>query len=633
MLQAIREKTSGWIAYVIIGLISIPFALWGINSYLGGGEQQPAAVVDGEEISAQQLDYAYGRYRERLASVFGGSLPSAFGDDDTLKEQVLSQVIEERVLLSFVEDQGFRVGDSELFASIQSMEIFQQDGKFNPDLYRNQLASTGYLPAQYEEELRRSQEMQQLSQAIRGTAFLVPAQQQAFQRLENQQRKLRVLTIANQPEDIDVSDAEIETYYNDQPGLFMKPARVKVDYIEINMDTVRASLEVSEDVARDRYDQFRDQLTTPEVRVASHILLTVAQDADDTERERVLNEINQVKMRLDQGEDFAALARELSQDPGSAADGGDLGDVERGMMVKPFETALFAMSPNEVSDPVQTQFGYHLIKLHGISGGETQSFDEARAQIEQEIRDELAENQIYDLAEGLSNITYEQPDSLLPAAEQLGISIKTSDWFTRDQGAGIAEEARVRVAAFSEDVLQQNRNSEAIELGENRVVVVHLNQYEESVRQPLEDVRDTIVQSIKARKGREAAQQRGSELLQALRGGDSLDQVATQVDGEINDPGSIGRRYQALSRDVVNAAFSMPKPAGMPVYQGISEAGGDYTLIELSAVESPEDTSTEQAQQSVSSLVSNIATYEYQAMIKALTSEADIVRTPVSELQ
>ena len=228
MLQAIREKTSGWIAYVIIGLISIPFALWGINSYLGGGEQQPAAIVNGEEISVQQLDYAYSRYRERLLSVFGGQMPAAFADDDVLKEQVLGQVIEEQVLMGYIQDQGFRVSDEKLFAMIQSTPAFQIDGQFSPEQYRNQLASQGYLPAQFEEEIRRSEEMRQLGSAIRTTAFAVPVQIERYQSLNNQERKVRTLTISAESDTgIEISETEIEQYYEAQSAFFMQPARLR----------------------------------------------------------------------------------------------------------------------------------------------------------------------------------------------------------------------------------------------------------------------------------------------------------------------------------------------------------------------------------------------------------------------
>ncbi len=635
MLQSIREKTSGWIAYVIIGLISIPFALWGVNSYLGGGAQQPAAVVDGTEITARQLDYAYARYRERLRSVFGGTLPAAFDDENALKEQVLTQIIEERVLLNYVQEQGFRIGDKKLFEAIQNMSSFQLDGKFDKEVYRNQLASQGYAPTQFEQEIRQSQEMGQLNQAIRATAFTLPSQAETYNNLQNQSRKLRTLTIANQQDSVEVTEQEIVDFYNQQSNLYLTPEQVKVNYIEVNLDKVKDNVVVTEDQALERYEQMADQLTTAEIRTASHILITVSTDATSDETEQAKQKITDLQARLQRGEDFASLAREFSQDPGSAAEGGALGEVERGMMVKPFESALFALQPGEVSEPVKTRFGWHLIKLHDIMGGETQSFTDARKSIEEELARELAESQIYDLVESLSNIGYEQPDSLLPASEQLGLAIETTDWFTRSQGSGVANQQKVRQAAFSDDVLKLNRNSETIELSESRVVILHLNAHKPSQKQPLEEVRASVEDSLKRKKGRELALEQGKELLAKVQAGDAFDTIAEQASLVMFDAGYITRDIASIDVDVVNAAFTLPRPQNdQPVFEGVSESDGDYTLIELSEIRVETDENAEAAQQQViNTLTGAQADYAFQAMVKTLAEEASIIRTPVEELQ
>ncbi len=634
MLQSIRDKTSGWIAYLIIGLISIPFALWGINSYLGGGEQQPAAIVNGEEITQRQLDYAYARYRERLNSVFGGSLPAAFGDEIILKEQVLTQLIEERVLLEHIADQGFRVGDAKLFENIKAMAAFQENGVFNQQLYRDQLASQGYNPALFEQELRQSTEMQQLSQAINSTAFSVPVQLQRYNELQNQARQLRILTIENAAETVAVTDEAITDYYNQQSSLFMEPDRVKVDYIELSLDSVKQAVELDEEQVLQRYEQFADQLTTPEYRTASHILISVSSDASQEQEIEAKDKISALKSRIQGGEDFAKLAKEFSDDPGSAEEGGDLGEVERGMMVKPFETALFNLQVDEVSEPVKTQFGWHLIKLHEIAGGDTPSFAMAKAEIEEELRTELAESQIYDLAENLANLGYEQPDSLLPAAEQLGLTINTSDWFSRNQGSGIAEDNKIRQVAFSDDVLNQNRNSETLELEDNRIVIMHLNSHKPAERKPLELVREEIATSLKNKEGRAQAMEKGKNLLKAIQQqGKSLDNIAEETGIAVVEVGYIQRTSSALDRDVLNAAFTMAKPDGQAVFEGLSETDGDYTLIELSDVKVEVASEKSEGEESFKVLNDALANFEYQALIRSLTAKADISRTPVAELQ
>ncbi len=633
MLQAIRDKTSGWIAYLIIGLISVPFALWGINSYLGGGAEQPAAIVDGEEITSRQLDFAYTRYRERLASVFGGRIPEAFNDENTLKEQSLSQIIDEKVLENYIQDKGYRVGDARVLENIRSMQVFQQDGKFNKEQYQNQLASQGYSAALFEQELRRSQEMEQLNLAIRTSAFMIPVELEQFNNLKNQQRKLRTLTFKNQPDSIEVSDAQVSDYYNEQSAGFMDPAKVKLDYIELSLSSIKKSIEISEDKIQERYEQLRDQLTTAELRTASHILLTVGEGDNEDE---VKNKINDLKNRISQGEDFSTLAREFSQDPGSAEDGGDLGEVERGSMVKPFETALFDLHVNQVSEPVKTKFGWHIIKLNGLSGGETQSFEQARNEIEQELKSDLAESQIYDLAENLASIGYEEPDSLFSASEQLDLKIQTTDWFTQDRGEGLAGQQKIRQIAFSDDVLNQNRNSETIELDDNRIVIVHLNEHKPAAKKSLESVTDSIIKTLKKKAGRELAKTEGEKVLTDLQQGDNtLDKAASNFSLEVADLGFVDRSNTTVKRDVLNAAFTLSKPVdNKVVFEAVAEISGDYTIIEFSAVQAgEEDAAADEKDSPIKTLTDSRANYEYQAIIRSLTGQAEIIRTSVKDLQ
>jgi peptidyl-prolyl cis-trans isomerase D len=633
MLQAIREKTSGWIAYLIIGLISVPFALWGINSYLGGGAEKPAAIVNGDEITPRQLDAAYARYRDQLASIFGGRIPAALNDENALKEQALTQLIEQKVLINYIKDKGYRIGDKKLFEIIQSMQVFQENGKFNREVYQQQLASQGYPPAYFEQELRQSTEMQQLNQAIKASAFTIPAQLEKLNQLQNEERKIRVLTFKNKAGSVTVDEQEIKDYYKNNSSLFMQPEKVKVDYIELSLDKIAKNISISEDQIRDKYDQTLDQMTTPETRTASHILLTVDEGADD---EAVKQKIVDLKKRIEGGADFAAVAKEFSQDPGSAGEGGELGEIERGAMVPPFETALFALQPGDISDPVKTQFGWHIIKLNSVQGGKTKPFEDARNEIENELKAEKAESQIYDLAENLASIAYEEPSSLQPAADQLDLNIDSTDWFTRNQGSDIAAEEKVREAAFSDEVLSQKINSELIELSDNRVVIVHIKDHQPAAAKPLSDVRDQIVAELKKRKGTEIAETEGKKALQQLKSGEkSLDELAAELSIKVNDAGYLKRNDTKLGRDLLSAAFTMSRPEnGKPVYGAVSQVTGDYSILELSDVriaKSSEDKKSDD--ELVTKLNGAKANYEYQALIQSLTDEADIMRTPVKELQ
>jgi len=626
MLQAIREKVTGWIAYGIIFLISVPFALWGVNSYLGGGEVQPAATVNGEEVSLRDLDQAYANYRQRLSQLFGGSIPESFASESMLREQVLGQLIEEIALRQYTQEQYYRIGDEELNRIIRNMDVFQRDGQFDTEIYQSQLRSLGYSPLGFEEELRRTNAMQQLQSGIIATAFEVPLLEKQFTSLSNQTRKIRSLTYRVDTAAIQPGADEIERLYLSQTDRYRSPEEVRIDFIELSLDSIKQSIKIEESDVYARYQESRASYTSTEIRDASHILITVTDDEDANPAQ---DRITTIRERIVAGESFADLAREFSEDPGSASDGGSLGEVERGMMVQPFEAALFSMEVGQLSQPVKTSFGWHLIKLNSVSGGETQSFDTVKSALEDEMRTELAEVQIYDLVENVANLVYEQSDSLQPAAEQLDLTIQTSDWFDRVSGNGIALESKVRQMAFSAEVLQQGLNSEAIELANNRVVFIRLNQLKPAAVRPLDQVQELIRSEIITAQAREQSLTAGMAALADLKAGKTLDDLAPEWSASISDYGFVERNQSGIDNAILRRSFSMSKPEQGPVFEGLSVANGDYTVIELSAVLSNDGNADRKA---LDELVKAQGTAEYQSALKLLANRADVVRAPLEEL-
>ena len=630
MLQAIRDKTTGWIAYAIIFLISVPFALWGVNSYLGGGEAVAAATVNGQDISVRDFDTAYANYRQRLSRAFGGTIPVAFGDETLLKSQVLTQLIEDFALRQYVVEQGYRIGDEQLGKLIRAEQVFQTDGRFDQSIYAAQLGSLGYSTGGFEQEFRQNQAMEQLQSGINATAFMVPERKKQFASLSSQSRKIRVLTRDMDAEKYGVDEAEIEAYYQANTIRYMSPEQVKIDFLELNLESIKSLIEIEDEQVLDRYEQAKDSYTAAEYRSASHILLTLEEAASNEDSERVRQRLLDLREQIVATGDFASAAREFSQDPGSAADGGNLGELERGVMVQPFEDALFQMQVGELSEPVRTAFGWHLIKLDQLSGGETRSLEEVRPEIEDEIKAEIAENQIYDILENLSNLAYEQPDSLSPAAEQLGLTLQTSDWFDRNSGTGVALEPRVRSVAFSNQVLREGINSEAIELADNRILFVRLNTYQPAEQLPLEAVKQVIVSELKAQKARNNNARFGKEALETLRGGESLDQIASKWDLVVVDRGFVERSNTEIDRELLQMVFAMDKPAAGMIFEGLPRSDGSYSLVELSGVVSSD---SEIDNEPVEALATAAARVEYLSVLKALTSNAEVIKTPLSELE
>jgi len=516
MLQAIRDKVTGWIAYGIIFLISIPFALWGVNSYFGGGEVAPAATVNGEEISLQTFDRAYSNYRQRLAQLFGGSIPASFASEPALKAQVLDQLVEEAALRQYIENQQYRIGDADLGRLIRNMDEFKRDGQFDAEIYEAQLRSVGLSPLAFEQRLRLSGSMEQFQNGIRATAFVIPLVKKDFANLKNQTREIRSLTYRVDAQPLDVNASEIEQYFLANPGRYNTPEKLRIDYIELSLDSIKQNIDVSEEDIEARYQENLASYTSPELREASHILISSSDEVEDAE---ALAKINAIRDRILAGESFADLAGVVSEDPVSAADGGSLGEVGRGDMVPTFESSLYSLALDELSEPVKTAFGWHLIQVSSITGGEVLSYDSVKSALTDEIKSGLAEVQIYELLERLANVAYEQPDSLLPAAEQLDLKVLTSDWFDRSAGSGIAADARVRQLAFSDEILVQGLNSEAVELGNERVVFVRLNEHKPAQAQPLQEVQQQVRAELVNQKLSELSLQAGTRALSDLESG------------------------------------------------------------------------------------------------------------------
>jgi len=626
MLQAIRDKVTGWIAYGIIFLISIPFALWGVNSYLGGGEVAPAAMVNGEEVTQRDLDQAYANYRQRLLQLFGGSIPASLGDEAAVRSRVLEQLIEESALRQYSEKQGYRIGDEALARMIRGMDQFKRDGQFSSEIYQAQLRSIGYSPLGFEQQMRRSGSVEQFQNGIRATAFITPLGKKQYAGLDNQTRKIRSLRYALDPESIEIDANAIEQYYLANADRYRSPESMKIDFIEISLESVKQNINVNEDDVVVRYQENLDAYSSAEIRETSHILIKAADDsASDAARAR----IDEIRERIVNGESFADLANQLSEDPGSASDGGNLGEIERGVMVPTFESTLFSMQLDELSEPVKTAFGWHLIKLHSISGGEVQSLDSVRAALEDEIKTELAEVQIFDLIENLANIVYEQSDSLLPAAEQMGLTVQTSDWFNQLSGSGIAAEQKLRQLAFSAEILQQERNSDAIELGDDRVVFIRLNQFKPAQPQPLEEVQEAVRAELFRNALSERSLKAGIEALASLQAGKTLEDLALEWSAAIDDHGFVERNQSQIDPGILQTGFAMAKPGQGLVYDGLLLNDGEYVILELSAVISND---AELAPEALQNLIQAQGGAEYLSALKYLGSRADVVRTPMEGL-
>lgn len=628
MLQAFNDRirNSRWLGYAIVIAISIPFALWGIQAYVGGPDESVAAEVNGTEIMASVLDQRVSQQRRELRERFG-ELPSEFSDS-LLRRQALESLITRELLKQAAADAYFRVNDTRLARRIQQQSYFRTDGRFDRGLYERTLQQAGMSPSQYEAQAREEYVVEQLRQGVGDTGFVLEDESRRLARLLAQERRVGVLRRdrADLEAQLEIDADELRSYYRDHTDDFQRPARVRVAYIELDLDALGRQVEVSEEDVRAQYRADQERYREQAEREAAHILIEVPGDASDDALEQARAQAERLRERIAEGADFAALAREHSDDAGSAAQGGELGYLTRDTMGQVFDEALFSLDePGTVSEPVQSRYGFHLIKLLDVREPESKSLDEVRDEIEQDLRTRRAERLFYDRVEVLRNSTYENPGALEPAADATGLEVQRSDWFSRADGEGIAATEAVREAAFGEEVLDEGRNSDLIELGRRHVAVLRTIDHRPPEPRPFEEVRDTVEERVRAQRVAERLRAWSEEVVTGLEEGKEPSALAR--DGsEHRDLGWISEADGEVPAAIRSAAFELAPPEEEDVtYRAVELDDGDRAVVIVSGVRLPE-VGEREVRTARERLQGAIVGGELGAWVAALREQADIER-------
>lgn len=586
MLQLLRGKKSGFLVKVALVLITIGFSFFGIESYFISNASTTVAKVGGTEITQDQFRDRFNQYRQRMQQMTSGALDTSYFDNPEVRRQVLDQMINEQVLLAANEKLGITVPASQVRREIMGIQAFQSDGHFDPDQYRILLSSQGMSPLMFEDRVRQDLGVRELPTRIGASALVTEAQIDSYLRLKDQVRDFRYVRLDRpEPASTEVSDTEIETYYKEHQSEFMVPEQVSLDYVELDAAALQVDLTPDEDTLRERYEKEKSRYVTPEERLASHILVKVDGKGTPEDQKKALARAEAIEAELKAGKDFAEVAKAESDDLGSKNLGGDLGWLEKGTTDEAFENALFSLQKGEVSAPVLGADGYHIIELRDIRAGTTRSFEEVKPELEREYAESERDRQYAEKAGRLTDLTYEDPSSLEPAAQALGLTVQKTPLFSREGGSGIAANPAVVKAAFSEGVLVQKNNSDPIELGPNHIVVVRVLDHQAATPKPLDEVRDDVRDRILDARVANQARERAEALLAAVEKAGSLEEVA-EADGlKVEEQHGVGREAATVDSALVNAAFTMPRPSGKSLQRRIVELGGDsYAVLQLDKV-------------------------------------------------
>ncbi len=565
------------IVQIILGLVILTFMFWGIQSYRSGGAND-AASVDGAKIAMSEFDLVLRQQQEDLRQQLGSRADQSMLDSPGFKLAVLERLIQRKLFTNDAEKVGIAVTDDQLISAIRAMTIFQKDGAFSEERYQKLLQGQGLTAVRFESEVREDIAREQLLGAVAQDGFVAQASAMQFVKMIDQKRVVNLVSFT--PEQYlkgqQVSEDEVAKYYKDHSGEFKVPEEVKVDYVVFSPETLQSGIAVSADEAKQYYDAHKSEFSIPEERSASHILIPLAKDATKAQIDEAKDKADKIvaELRKSPGK-FAELAKKYSGDPGSAANGGNLGFFKQGTMVKPFDDAVFSMKPGEISEPVHSEFGFHVIRLDGIKPATTRTFAEAKDDIVQEIRKQQAGKKYSENADNFSNMVYEQSSSLKPAADAFGLQVQTSGWIDESgSNPSFPSSKKLLKAVFSDDSMKKKRNTEAIEVSPNVLVSAHVVDMKPAFTKPLAEVADEIRKKVVQQKALDAAMQQGKSTLVQLQAGRETS-LSWQPEVDVSR-----RERQGLSPDILKAVLSADV-AKLPFYAGVEGPTG-YTIVRIS---------------------------------------------------
>jgi peptidyl-prolyl cis-trans isomerase D len=624
MLQTIHDKLKGWVAGVVLGAIALVFVFWGINWTLSAPNY--AAKVNGVEIASNDVREAYQRQLAQYERQANAPLDDV--QRASLKKRVLEDFVNGEALATRADELGYRVSDRQVLDEMAQYPQLQIDGKFDYAYALSVLKAQGRSVSQIENAFRRDVKLRELDKAISSSSFATESEVKRFLELTRQQRELAWLTLsaAKYVADATPDDAAVKAYYDAHKPQYMTPETVNVRYVELSLPELASKVNVDDAQLKAYYDEQKaktpERYVQPEQRQVRHILLQVADPKDDA---AVKAKAEGILKRAQSGEDFAKLAQEFSQDPGSAQKGGDLGWADRKAYVGPFADAAFGMKEGEINGPVKTQFGYHILKLEGIRPTAVKTFEQAKNDLTAEYRQSEAERMFNDAQDQLADAALQNTSDIDVVARKAGLQVHDIPNFSRTDGGGdLGKSPAVLQAAFSQDVLDGHL-SPIVELEKGRGVVLRATDHVLPQQKPLEAVRADVVAAWKKERGAELAAQAAAGAVKRLTAGESWDSVAKTLGATPEAPKYVARSDQAVPLDVRKTAFDGPKPAGQPVFSSVPLTNGDAAVVQVSAVrEEPSGDSKTEAMEARREFAQASSAAEAQAYEAAVRADSKV---------
>lgn len=603
LISSIKKKSTGFVAYFIVGLIALTFivtALYGID-FMGSG--QTVAKVGDKEISKTEFLKNFVPQQRNLQQQLGAEYSTDI--ENILKQTVIDQMVNSQILFQYAQNHGYVTTPKEVQTNIAKNEVFYRDGKFDVDQYKKILRLNGYSVQEYEASQFQQLTQEQLRSNIEKSAFVTDFERKNVTSLLNQERKFDYLEIPVKDfsDQVSITDSMLKDYFDKNQDRFIKPMKVSVDFVELNLDEVTKSISPSDDDLAILYDEEKNRFSTDEERKAQHILVENKVTAD------------QVISLINEGKSFDDLAKEYSIDTGSKNSGGDLGFFGIGVMVPEFETAVFAMKEGEVSAPIKSEFGFHVIKLNKIKESSLKSFDEVKEQLVKIYQKNQGQKMIYDLSDEMTNLAYE--GSLEELAEKMNLKLQTSELFSKTSKS---PNKKMINAAFSDPVLNRGENSEPIDLGDDKLVVLRLNNLEKSRNLNFDEVKIQVEGIVKTQESKKLADKLTDEIITSISDNQKTDEILKKNNLKWTSVEWTKRDNQKVDPSAIDLAFKAPKPNSKPGISLSKNLGSKNMIVRVNALKTSDESAG-----NVDRLLNTYETDEfYLATLKELKKEANI---------
>lgn len=621
MLERIREGSQGIAAKIILGLVILTFAISGIGSYINSKADTALATVNGVEITQTAVEEAYQNETNRMKSQFGEVIDQLLADENyvaNLRQGVLDRLIVQELQRQQAKDLGIRVSDEQIKQTILDMPNFQRAGQFDNDIYLAVLRQAGFQPSQFRDYLREEMVRSQYNSAIMGSEFVLDHEKNHYSELANQVRSFKQLTVSasEMVSQVNVEQTDLETYFEANKERFKTQEKVALEYIMIDADLLADNVAVTEADLKDYYELNINEYTTPERRRISHILIESADDAEQR--------INDIKAKLDAGESFEALAKEFSEDSFSAENGGDLEWFEAGLFGDAFDNAVAGLeNAGDVSGAFESESGFHVVKLTEFQDAVVQSYADVKDAIEEQFKQSKIDELYIEAQTKVSQLAFEMPDTLVDAAEEAGLELKTTAKITYNEIQSLLSNPVAVNKAFDEEFIGEGLNSDLIDIDDTRSVVIRVIEHEPARSQSLDEVKDVVTAAVTREKAAELAQNKAQELAELIKSGTAVDTLTTDKAIVLASFDEVGRFDTEVNAQVRDAVFDLHKPEGSVVVDTVELSTGDAAVIALSNVATKEAAVEEPMANQLLAVVSRQAT---AALIEASKANAEITK-------